>query len=74
MGQNRRRKLGRRPPRGRARPKPAHQPKPGPKYGNAFLDALADAQRADRREMAGEVLVIVTKDGRVAMKPWRPNR
>lgn len=49
------------------------QPKPGPKYGNAFLDALAEASRGDSLGQTGEVIAIV-KDGVMYAKPWRPKK
>ena len=49
-----------------------------PKYGNAFLDALESASESERKSFekkAGkDEVIVVVRDGMVAMKKWRPKK
>lgn len=52
--------------------------RPKRKYGNAFLDALEDAsvkeaEKVRKDSLADEVIVVV-KDGMMALKKWRPKK
>lgn len=45
-------------------------------YKNAFLDALAGASRSEferfRKSQESQEVLVVVKDGMVALRPWRP--